>query len=196
MYTSSFSFFFFFISIFKCTSISFDTINHNVYTRISLFSVHSSHLASPVFSHSSLPPAFAFRSIAHDRFWCSPRGSVFLLARFSLLRLVAGPVTNHDSSARERRGHTTLGSGSGACCHPLREAPPPFELPDCHSSPWALPRPPAQLLRFATKSVAKRFQGSDAALLVYYPRDPSRVSSSRFSFLPSIPFNAVETRSI
>lgn len=46
-----------------------------------------------------------------------------LSARAVLLRLVSGPVTNHDSSARERRGHTTLGSGSGACCHPLSPCP-------------------------------------------------------------------------
>lgn len=56
-----------------------------------------------------------------------------------LLRLIAGPVTNHDSSARERRGHTTLGSVSGACCHPLR----------------LTGHPPVQLLRFPTKSVAR-----------------------------------------
>lgn len=57
------------------------------------------------------------------------------------VRLIAGPVTNHDSSGRERRGHTTLGSVSGACClAPLR---------------LETPHPPAQLLRFATKSAAR-----------------------------------------
>lgn len=85
-----------------------------------------------------------------------------LSARAVLLRLVAGPVTNHDSSARERRGHTTLGSGSGACCPPPRAASPPFDRarvagrlrpplsPACH--------PPAQLLRFTTKSDPSSFE--------------------------------------
>lgn len=41
------------------------------------------------------------------------------------VRLIAGPVTNHDSSGRERRGHTTLGSVSGACCRRRRLSCPP-----------------------------------------------------------------------
>lgn len=45
------------------------------------------------------------------------------------VRLIAGPVTNHDSSGRERRGHTTLGSVSGACC-----------LAPCGSKRRTLPR--------------------------------------------------------
>lgn len=66
------------------------------------------------------------------------------------VRLIAGPVTNHDSSGRERRGHTTLGSVSGACCRRRRRrrlslAPLRLETP----------HPPAQLLRFATKSATR-----------------------------------------
>lgn len=53
--------------------------------------------------------------------WRGGGGGCWWLCLSVLLRLVAGPVTNHDSSARERRGHTTLGSVSGACCH----TPPP-----------------------------------------------------------------------
>lgn len=59
----------------------------------------------------------AFRSIALERI-PGGRGGWRWLCLSVLLRLVAGPVTNHDSSARERRGHTTLGSVSGACCRP------------------------------------------------------------------------------
>lgn len=52
------------------------------------------------------------------------------------VRLIAGPVTNHDSSGRERRGHTTLGSVSGACCRRRRlSCPPP-----CGSERRTLPR--------------------------------------------------------
>ena len=45
-------------------------------------------------------------------------------------------MTNHDSSGRERRGHTTLGSVSGACCRRRRlSCPPP-----CGSERRTLPR--------------------------------------------------------
>lgn len=105
----------FFRLVLKCmrSILPFDTINRAI--RVSLSLCHSI-----LFLLSSHPLSPWFRSIAHGRFWY-PRGVPSFCS--VLLRLVAGPVTNHDSSARERRGHTTLGSGSGACCHPLRRPP-------------------------------------------------------------------------
>lgn len=93
-----------------------------------------------------------------------------------LVRLIAGPVTNHDSSGRERRGHTTLGSVSGAC----------YLLPYHRHPLWLVGHPPAQLLRFATKSMA---QDRRAALLVPYLPDTSSFSSFLSSFL-SFPVTA------
>lgn len=68
-----------------------------------------------------------------------------LSARAVLLRLVVGPVTNHDSSARERRGHTTLGSGSGACCHPLRD-PLCFSVDRLAATPDAVGKPSSRAI--------------------------------------------------
>lgn len=90
-------------------------------------------LRHSLFLFLSLALYASFRSIAHGRFWDISTG-FRLSTRAVLLRLVAGPVTNRDSSARERRGHTTLGSGSGACCHPLR-VPPSFQ----RRQPWLTP---------------------------------------------------------
>lgn len=113
-----------------------------------------------------------------------------LSARAVLLRLVAGPVTNHDSSARERRGHTTLGSGSGACCHPLPSRPPPVDRLAATPYGRLASRPPAQLLRFATKSAATRRAAAlvrtrvtSCLILRTAKRDPSyiRARSSRSS---------------
>lgn len=52
--------------------------------------------------------------------------SVFLFVALFSYGSLQGPVTNHDSSVQERRGHTTLNSGSGACCHPLFTFCPPL----------------------------------------------------------------------
>lgn len=166
--------------------LPFDTINHTI--RVSLSLYHS--LSLSVLLPLSLSLSFSFRSIAHGRLWY-PRGVPSFCS--VLLRLVAGPVTNHDSSARERRGHTTLGSGSGACCHPpprtpafdsafraLGRYPLTLLLLYCFAS-----RPPAQLLRFATKSIARGFEGRPGCscrCLIFATRPFVRFSTLRELF--------------
>jgi len=107
-------------------------------------SLRSTSLSFSLFSPPFVlpPPLRALRRSGRSRTADSGSPAGFRLsARAVLLRLVAGPVTNHDSSARERRGHTTLGSGSGACCPPPRCGPQ--RSPRARSPGSTSPPPPA-----------------------------------------------------
>lgn len=91
-----------------------------------------------------------------------------------LLRLIAGPVTNHDSSARERRGHTTLGSVSGACCRRPSLLPlQPYPLAPCGSQA-TLPRNYCALQQRPWRGIE--------GLLPYLVPDTSSSSPVRFCY--------------